>query len=92
MIASHWSIVSCSIEDGVPSEQGAAEVDADERVGAAMRHLPRHLLQQGSREHAAQDDHLPARLDVDARLDEELRVPLDALIGHGTNHLPSGSL
>ena len=40
------------------------------------------LLDQWARERAADDDDLPARLDVDAALDEKACVLLDTWISH----------
>ena len=48
------------------------------RVGAAAATARLHLLEQRPGECSAADQHLPTRLDVDARLDEELRALLDA--------------
>ncbi len=60
----------------------AAEREPGNRVGATPGDEAEELLEQRARLRRAGDEHLPARLDVDA-VDEQLRVALDPLVGHG---------
>ena len=49
-----------------------AEPDADERIGVALGDDADDLLDERASRRRADDEHLPAGLDVDARVDEEL--------------------
>ena len=56
------------------------KLNAQDRVRAAPRDLARELLEQRPGERRRADEHLPARLDVEAALDEQAGVLLDAWI------------
>jgi hypothetical protein len=57
-------------------------VNTEQCECAAARDLPSHLLHERPREGSADDEDLPAGLHIDARLDEESGVLLDALLNH----------
>src|SRR5262249_664727 len=56
-------------------------------VGATTRDQAHHLVDEWPREWHRHDENLPTRLDVDAALDEQPRVLLDAGVGHGSRSL-----
>src|SRR5581483_2547721 len=62
------------------------EVHPQERVGALLRDQPGELVQRRPGPRLRADQHLPAGLDVEAALDQQLRVRGDARIY--TSHLP----
>src|SRR5207244_9121429 len=66
------------------------EADPQDRVGAAARKLPLDRQHGRLRERRRPDQYLHARLHVQAALDEQLRVGLQARIGGGAqnSHLP----
>src|ERR687887_650545 len=60
----------------------AREAQPLERVGAALPEQLADRLDQRPGEHSARDDDLPSRLDVQALLNEQLRVIVDAPVSH----------
>ena len=58
------------------------ERDAEERVGAAPADRPAQLLEQRPGLRVAADEHLPARLDLEAVGDDQLGVRAVARVGH----------
>ena len=58
------------------------ERDAQERVGAAPADRPAQLLEQRPGLRVAADEHLPARLDLEAVVDDQLGVRAVARVGH----------
>jgi hypothetical protein len=60
----------------------SSEVGSHECVGAALPDQPRHLVDERPPQRPARDDHLPAGLDPDTGVDEDLRVSLEPGIAH----------
>src|SRR4029079_4781640 len=60
----------------------AGEADPRDRVGPLAGEEAEDRLDERPGERSGRDHHLPAGLDVEALLDEQLRVLLDARIGH----------
>ena len=68
-------------------DEAAAERQPEQRIGPARADLAGDLLEQRPRLRVAPDQHLPARLDVQARVEQERRVALDAGVGQGARIL-----
>ena len=94
--ASQFSIACVSIEAGTASRSsGAARIhargvkfdsskrDAQERVRVALGDDAHDLLEQRSSRRRAHDEDLPAGLDADARVDEQLGELTISRVGHG---------
>jgi hypothetical protein len=64
-------------------DEPAAERQPQEGIGAAPGDLAHDGLEQRPRLRVAPDEHLPARLHVQAGVDEQRRVTLGARVGHG---------
>ena len=61
-----------------------------DRMRAAERHLPDDLLVERPGQRLRLHEHLPARLDADAAVDEQLRVPLEPRVRHRRRNLAAG--
>jgi hypothetical protein len=61
----------------------AVEDHAQERVGVALRDPPDDFLDERTPVGRPEDEHLPAGLHVDARVDEELGELTISRVGHG---------
>src|SRR5262245_43223798 len=82
------------MSDGSPRSSSGAScahgmlIPEPVRLARWITYAPRDLaadrLEQRPCEDSSQHEHLPARLDVDARLDQQLRVLLDSRIAHET--------
>ena len=65
-------------------DEPAAEGQAQQRVGAAPAEL-RVTASSSGRAEGSPDEHLPARLHAEARVDQQRRVALDAVVFHGAD-------
>ena len=70
-----------------PAERWASKPSNEtrkQRVRAAARNRRADLLEQGPGQRIAADEHLPAGLDTEAAVDDQLRVLAVTRVGHRT--------